>query len=361
MPPYGGVALQAQLLVQLMNQEGVAARLVPSNPPFPTLLGFCEDLRGVRTLLRCALFSAKMWSAARRAEVVHILACSWLYFFLVVIPAAVIGRLRGKRLVLNYRGGEARRFFRWWGWSARPVFKLATVVTAPSGFLAEVIQNRFGVPVQIVPNIVDFSLFRYRQRLTFPPRIIVARHLEAMYDIESVLEAFRVVQGRFPDASLWIAGVGSQEQHLRGLVAAWNLNGVRFLGHVAHEKLPDFYDQCNIFLNASRVDNFPGALLEASVAGLAVVSTGAGGIPFIYENGKTALLVEPGDWQGLARAVIQVVDHPSMAAGLMGAAVAMTQACEWTEVRKSLYRAYGFSPEEEEANANNVVRVVDEG
>src|ERR1700674_3598170 len=95
-PPYGGVALQAQFLEELMNREGVAARLVPCNPPFPKGLGFCQHLRGVRPLLRCGVFCAKMWSAVGRAEIVHILACSWLYFFLVVFPAAVIGRLRGK-------------------------------------------------------------------------------------------------------------------------------------------------------------------------------------------------------------------------------------------------------------------------
>ena len=69
---------------------------------------------------------------------------------------------------------------------------------------------------------------------------------------------------------------------------------MRFLGYVDRQKLPAIYSECDILLNASRVDNFPGSLLDASAAGLAVVSTNAGGIPFIYTDGENALLVEVG-------------------------------------------------------------------
>ena len=88
-----------------------------------------------------------------------------------------------------------------------------------------------------------------------------------MYDIEAVLQAFRSVQRWHPAASLWIAGTGSEEARLRQLVATWELANVRFLGEMPHKELPAIYDECDVYLNASRVDNFPGALLEASAAG----------------------------------------------------------------------------------------------
>lgn len=342
-PPYGGVALQAELLLESMNRDGVSAVLAASNPEFSKGLGFLERLRGVRPLLRAVVFSWRLWRVLPRVYVVHILACSWLYFFLVVCPAVLLTRLRGKRIVVNYRGGEAREFFQWFGWLIRPIFKMADVITAPSDFLAEAIRASFGVPVRIVPNILKLSVFRYRQRVTFEPRMLVTRHLEEIYDIESVLKAFRVVQEHHPDASLWIAGTGSRERRLRDLVSTWNLRNVRFMGHVAHDDLAAVYDQCDILLNASRVDNFPGALLEASAAGLAVVSTGAGGIPFIYRDGKNALLVQPGDWLGLAGAVEKLLQSPSLGIALTAEAAIVARSCDWNEVRLSLYGAYGFS------------------
>jgi len=341
-PPYGGMALQARQLETLLRGDGVTVFFLPSNFAFPQWLKLVEGLPVVRTGMRALLLWPKLWEKVRQVDVIHIFAASWLYFFLVVYPAVLIGRLCGKTVVLNYRGGDARRFFGWFGWAASPAFHLVSAITTPSEFLAEVIRKHFGVSVSIVPNILDSGAFRFRQRTSIEPKFLVTRHLELAYDIESVLRAFRPIQARNPRATLWIAGTGGQEAHLRGLVSAWNLENVRFLGNIPHADLPAVYNQCDIYLNASRIDNFPGALLEASAAGLVVVSTGAGGIPFIYQDGKTAFLVEPGDWQKLALTVQKVLDSPALALDLANAAVALAQACEWREVRKCLYKAYGF-------------------
>ena len=343
-PPYGGMALQARMLDQLLRKDGHEVIFLPSNLPFPDRLRFLDALRGLRPFLRCTMLSLKLWKRVPQADVVHVFAASWLYFFLVAAPVFVVGRICGKRTVLNYRGGEAARFFRWFGWAAKPVFRMADVVIAPSEFLAGLIRNRFQVPVQIVPNILDLSAFRHRERTSLQPKMIVARHLEPAYDVELVVTAFRAIREEYPEASLWIAGTGSQETRLRGLVSAWNLENVRFLGYVAHDDLPGIYDQCDILLNGSRIDNFPGALVEAAAAGLVIVSTNAGGIPYIYENRKTALLVEPGDWQALAQAVIKVLKSESLAVSLTTQAAVQARAFEWVEVRRALYRAYGFAP-----------------
>jgi len=188
--------------------------------------------------------------------------------------------------------------------------------------------------------------------------MVVTRHLERMYDIESILKTFQAVQNHYPEAFLWIAGTGSQEKYLRGIVANWKLRNIQFLGHVPQRDLPGIFTQCDILLNASRVDNFPGALLEASAAGLVVVSTGAGGIPFIYQDGINALLVEPGDWEGLARAVEKVLTEPALASKLTAAATAVVRKSDWKEVRKPLYEAYGFRSEQIQPQVIGAAEVV---
>ena len=342
-PPYGGMALQAQQLQKLLRADGVQAEVFASNFALPSAIRLLEHVPVVRTCLRAGLVCFRLAPRVRQVDVVHILAASWLYFFLTVYPAVLLGRAYGKRVVLNYRGGGAQAFFRRSGWLAAPVFRLSALVTAPSEFLATMIRHRFDVPVSIVPNILDHSLFEYRQRTTFRPRMLVTRRLEKIYDVASVLKAFRAVQERYADASLWIAGSGGEEAHLRSLASAWSLRNVRFLGDVAHKDLAAVYRECDIYVNASLVDNFPGGLLEASAAGLVIVTTGAGGIPFIYENGRTAWVVEPGDWRGLAQAIETVLESPARASDMTRAAAAVVRACDWTEVRKPLFEAYGFS------------------
>jgi len=333
------MALQARLLERLLRGDGILVDFFPSNFPLPRWL---QAVPGLRTLLRFALIWIRLYQAARKVSIIHVFAASWWYFFLTVWPAVLVGWLCRKRVILNYRGGEAARFFQAYGWFVAPVFRMAGVVTAPSNFLAEVITRRFAVPVAIVPNILDLTAFPYRERRRFEPKLLVTRHLEKMYDVESVLKAFRMVQAKYPEASLWIAGSGGEESRLRRLTAEWNLQNVRFLGHVAHADMPALCDQCDVLVNASLVDNFPGALLEASAAGLAVVSTGAGGIPFIYRNGQDAVLVEPGDWQSLGLAVQKVLEQPFLATNITRAAAALARSCEWKEIRKHLYAVYNF-------------------
>jgi len=104
-------------------------------------------------------------------------------------------------------------------------------------------------------------------------------------------------------------------------------------------------------VNASLVDNFPGALLEASAAGLVVVTTAAGGIPFIYENGRTAFLVKPGDSSALAESIEYILEHRGVAMRMAEAARTVASPCEWSEVRKQLFYAYGCSAESISAGA----------
>ena len=344
-PPYGGMAIQGKLMQELMTAEGFSVDYLPSNLPFPPKLEFLDRLRGLRPFLRSINLCIQMWRLAPRAQIVHILACSWLYFFVVVCPVIVIGRIRGKRIILNYRGGQADDFLRDTGLILKPFFRMAHVVTAPSQFLVNVIGKRVGVPVQIVPNIVNFDRFPYRERHPMRPRLIVTRHLLKLYDIESVIRAFAMVQERYPEASLRIVGTGDQEANLRRLVETLKLKDVEFLGYVPQEKLPRIYDQCDILLNASLADNFPGSLVEGAATGLVVVSTAVGGIPYIFENNVSAVLVKAGDWQALGNGALRVLSDPAFAASLKAEALKRCQQYDWKNVRRALYRLYGFERE----------------
>jgi glycosyltransferase involved in cell wall biosynthesis len=345
------MALQAKQLIELLRSDNNAVSFFPANLPFPRGLRFLNRLPGVRTLCRAALIWPSLWRAIRDVQVIHVLAASWIYFFSIVCPAVILGKLRHKRVVLNYRGGEAQRFFRRWGWLIAPVFRKADEVTTPSRFLATVIEGRFGIPVRIVPNVIDGALFRFRDRPLIEPKFLVARNLESMYGVDLVLKAFGLIQERYPNASLSIAGSGSREQDLRSLASALNLRNVRFLGQVRHHCLPEVFDACDVLLNASWVDNFPSTLLEGSAAGLVVVSTATGGIPFMYRNGEDALLVDPGDWRALARAAERVLESPSVANRLLRSGCELAESCQWDRVRNVLYAAYGTDANRSEDDA----------
>ena len=59
--------------------------------------------------------------------------------------------------------------------------------------------------------------------------------------------------------------------------------------------MPGQLDQADVFLNTTNYDNTPVSVLEAMACGLPLVSTNVGGIPYLLEDGKTALLAP--SWQ----------------------------------------------------------------
>ena len=77
---------------------------------------------------------------------------------------------------------------------------------------------------------------------------------------------------------------------------------------VAKQKLPD--------LNANDIDNTPVSILESFAAGLLVVTTEAGGIPYILEHERTGLMVKCGDHEALAASAIRLLGDPVLAARL---------------------------------------------
>src|SRR5690348_445488 len=110
-PPYGGMALQARLLKDLLTRDGYTVLFLASNCSFGERLRFLERVPFVRTAARFLFFCVRLCSNVPRVDVVHVLAASWFYFFAVVAPTVLVARAARKRVVVNYRGGDAERFF----------------------------------------------------------------------------------------------------------------------------------------------------------------------------------------------------------------------------------------------------------
>jgi phenylacetate-CoA ligase len=167
-----------------------------------------------------------------------------------------------------------------------------------------------------------------------------------MYNIESIIRAFVLVQRKFPEATLAIVGTGSEESQLKRLVVGLGLRSVAFYGFVSPTNLPAIYSEYDIYVNASRVDNFPGALVEAACSGLPIVSTGVGGIPDMIRHRETGLIVDLEDHDGLASNVIELVEDQELARGLARSARRWAEQFAWKNIRPILLQCYGFEARE---------------
>lgn len=340
-PPAGGMANQSRQLAELLRGEGLHVDVVQVNAPYRP--AWIERVKGIRAGFRLVPYLGRLWSAAGCADLVHVMANSGWSWHLFAAPAVWIARLRRVPVVVNYRGGEADEFLSRSASWVRPTLARAGGVLVPSGFLQEVFA-RYGVATRIVPNVVDLARFRpaaVERPVAVCPHIVVARNLEPIYGIPAALRAFAQILAAYPQARLSIAGSGPQAAELKALASELGLDGqAKFTGRLDREQMAELYREADVVLNPSRVDNMPNSVLEALASGVPVVSTAVGGVPYIVEDGRSALLVPRDDVAAMAAAVIRVLGSPGLRRQLVEGGLSEVRRYTWMVVRDHLFASY---------------------
>jgi glycosyltransferase involved in cell wall biosynthesis len=336
----GGQAVQlARLREKLAGTPGVEVSFLPMNPRLPGPLRLMQRVKFLRTVVTSIGYWSILVFRMRRFDVVHAFSPSYWAFLLGPVPALLVARAFGRGALLNYHSGEAEDHLRNWR-SAVPLAKLAHRIVVPSEYLRDVFA-RFGLPSDSIHNFVDADTIPYRERSMPRPVFLSNRNLEALYNVACSIRAFARIQERIPEASLIVAGYGGQRPALEELVAGLGLRNVRFTGRVTPNEMAQLLDEADIMLNSPDIDNMPLSLIEAQAAGLPIVSTSTGGIPYIVQDGLTGLLVPPGDDAALATAALRLLEEPGLALRLTRAA---RQACidrfSWHAVEEAWVRVY---------------------
>ncbi len=335
----GGHSVQAALLLRSWrNDTEVDAKFVPVDPTFPSLLKWVGHIPLLRTLVRQPIYLFQLWRGLKGADIAHIFSASYSSFLVAVAPALWVAWRRGAKTLVHYHSGEARDHLQRFP-GARRALKRADRLAVPSGYLGDVFRE-FGLETQAIPNVVDCSQFAFRLRRDVRPHLICTRGFHPYYCIDVVVRAFAEVRKMFPEAQLDLVGAGPLEKEIRALVRELKLTGVEFKGVVAHDEIGPLYDQADIFINASKLDNMPVSILEAFASGLPVVSTEPEGMRYLVENGRTGLLSVPGDAQALAENVLRVLRHPELAYGLVLNAQRETERYSWGVVREQWMEIY---------------------
>ena len=339
-PPAGGMANQTRQLRELLEAERATVTMVQTNRPYSP--AWAGRVPVVRALFRLLPYLWALWLAAGKVELIHLMANSGWAWHLFSTPAIWIARLRGVPVVVNYRGGEAGDFLARSAALVRWSMRRSALLAVPSGFLEQVFRQH-GMASVVVPNIIDLSRFRPddQSRGAGGAHLMVARNLEAIYDNATALRAFAQVHRVRSDARLTIAGSGPELALLQDLAAELGVAAaVHFAGRLDRDAMAALYRSTDICLNPSLADNMPNSLLEAMASGVPVVSTRVGGVPFIVEHDKTAMLVAAGDAPAMADAALSLLDDPARWTRLSQAGLADVQRYTWARVSPVLGGVY---------------------
>lgn len=256
----------------------------------------------------------RLLAKARGCDIINSHGCSYSGF-ITVMMCHIVARLLGKRLIITYHGGGAKDFFDKYP-LCKYFLKVNQPLIVPSGFL-EAVFAEYGLKSKIIPNAIDLKNFSFKERKNITPKIVSTRNLEDVYNIKAAIDAHVLVQKKYPDAKYTIAGTGPRRKALESYVRQHAIPNVVFAGRVNNADMPGLLAEHDIFINTSLKDNLPVSIVEAFACGLPVVSTNVGGIPFIVNDKKNGLLVEPNNPQDMAAKIIWLLENQKAAMAML--------------------------------------------
>ena len=118
------------------------------------------------------------------------------------------------------------------------------------------------------------------------------------------------------------------------------LKNVIFTGRVANNEIYHYLDESDILLSSPIVDNMPVSLLEAMNAGLLVISSAVGGVPYMIENGQTGLLFDSNNNDQLAGLMLWAIGHPKETLAMTEQARKTLCYYSWNEVGRKIEEIY---------------------
>ena len=324
-PGVGGISGQVEILQRKLRSEGHTADIFSTKA----------------SVLRRLLLPMRLRSVARHYDLLHIHCCS-SWGFLPAVIGITIGRRLKKRLVLTYHGGGGESFFDRHPKLVRHYLTRTDANIVLSGFLAKVFEKH-NLPYTIIPNIIELDESQFRQRKTLKPHFICTRAHETLYNIPCILRAFQKVQTELPESTLTLVGEGSQHAVLIQMVKDMGLQNVTFTGKVGNQAIYHHLDQADIFLSSPTVDNMPVSLLEAMNAGLLVISSNVGGVPYMIKNGNNGLLFDNNNHDELAQKMLWAIENQTIAMTIIQQAHQAVASYRWENIKDKLYTTYGIS------------------
>lgn len=190
------------------------------------------------------------------------------------------------------------------------VFKKADLIISPSLYLQDAFSQHGFAPIIYIPNSIQLEEFPFQQRSNLAPNLLWVRSFHKIYNPSMAIEVLRILKEKYPSAKLCMVGSVKDNSwdQVKEKVKEYNLeDAVKFTGSLSRSNWVKLSCEYDIFINTTNYDNMPISLLEALALGFPIVTTNPGGITFLFEDKKNALLVNVNDAEGMTQRIDQLL------------------------------------------------------
>ncbi len=126
--------------------------------------------------------------------------------------------------------------------------------------------------------------------------------------IGELIEAFKKVLLKHPEAELWLVGDGPEETKFKDQAAA--NRRIKFLGY--SDEALRYVEAADIFVHPSYHEGLSLSVVEAAMLGKPIIATDAGGNPEVITDGQSGILVPPKDPDALTRAMLKLAGNDDL-------------------------------------------------
>lgn len=297
---------------------------------------------GILSYLRLPLLYIRYLLTIWRGDIILLNTGSGHALSLKMLPAILIGRIMGKKCILQFAGGAVVDNAADWRLAKKLALRLSHFVVVPTRQIKQAL-DRHGIQAnyRIIPHIVDIEPFAHPNHSN--KTIVAVKSLSSFSGHDLLLEVFELVKKEVPDAKFVILGDGTTRGQLEALVEQKKLDDVYFKGNVPHHQIPAELQAAAILVHGTRYESFGIALVEAMAAGLPVVAFSVGGIPSVVPDGKAGFLIAYGDTQTFADRVIHLLTNPNSYAEFSQYARQHSAQFSWDMLKNQWFELYGIS------------------
>lgn len=194
---------------------------------------------------------------------------------------------------------------------ANDLYRMASVVVTISEFNRRFMMRKYELPesrITVVHCGIDLDRFAFQPRIkrqkSEPLRLLNVGRLVHVKGQDILLRALAVVRSRGIRFHLDIVGAGDLLQDLLTLAKKLKIDDcVIFHGAKPEQFVRGLHLRAHVFVLPSRSEGLPVVCIEALAMGTPTIATRINGIPELIEDGKTGLLIEPEDVNGLADSI----------------------------------------------------------
>lgn len=212
-------------------------------------------------------------------------------------------------------------------------YKLAAALFAPNPDLVDMLQDRTGKPVHLMPRGVDTELFnpnkRFRQdgafTLGFAGRLQPEKNVRLLVDLQKQLPA--------GNHRFLIVGDGFERTYL-----SRRLRRAEFTGFLDGEPLAAAYANMDLFVYPSCTDTYGTAVQEALACGVPAVVRDQGGPRYLIESGVNGYIARSD--AHFIRHVVQLISDPARLPNLRREARESACRASWDSICSSVWDVY---------------------